>query len=104
MTASKDATQRMSKRAGSARAHAGRIRRPALLAVTVEIALYATLPSALIVGPRLVIPVLGILLLIPLAIVSRKPEPGRALTFHRRAAIGLILLIAVVNTISLVLL
>jgi len=104
MTAPKEPQQRLSRRAGNERAHAGRVRRPALIAVTVEIVLYATLPSALIVGPRLVIPVLGVLLLVPLALASRKAEPSPAFAFQRKLAIALILLIAIVNTVSLVLL
>lgn len=82
------------------RAHAGRVRRPALIAVTVQIVIYTSLPSDLIVGPRQVLPILALLLLVPLALVSR--SHGRAASNPARvAALTLILLITVVNTVSL---
>jgi cellulase/cellobiase CelA1 len=101
---SQSQSHKPSKRAGNERAHAGRVRRPALIAVAVEIALYATLPSALIVGPRLILPVLGVLLLVPLALGTRTSEPSRGISVQRGIAITLILLIGVVNTVSLALL
>lgn len=76
---------------------------PAACAVVAAIALYALLPSQLIVGPRFVVPVLELLLFVPL--VAANP---RRMTRHnrllRRASIALVLLIALANTVALALL
>jgi hypothetical protein len=94
---------RASRRSPNERAHAGRVRLPALIAVLVEIVLYTSLPSALLVGPRLVLPALALLLLVPIALVSRNQTRSSSNPI-RMLAVALILLIAVVNTISLALL
>jgi len=83
--------------------HPGEARLPAAVAVLVAIVLYTALPSGLILGPRYVAPVLELLLFVPL--VAGNP---RRMTRHsrvlRQLAIALVLLIAVTNTVSLVLL
>ena len=48
----------------------GEARLPALLATLLAIALYALLPDTLLLGPRFVIPALGLLLLVALTIVN----------------------------------
>jgi hypothetical protein len=90
-------------RAHDERAHAGRVRLPAVVAVLVAIALYTSLPSSLIVGPRAVLPVFAVALLVPLALASVRREAKRVLLL-RRLSILLILLIAIVNSVALVLL
>ena len=47
------------------------------MATLVAIALYALLPEGLLVGPRSVIPVLGVLLLVALTWSTRGGSPGR---------------------------
>lgn len=93
----------MSAQRDRAERHPGEARLPAALAVLVAIVLYTALPSGLIFGPRYVAPVLELLLFVPL--VAGNP---RRMTRHsrvlRQLAIALVLLIAVTNTVSLVLL
>jgi uncharacterized membrane protein len=81
----------------------GEPRLPAALAVLAAIGLYALLPNQLLLGPRLVVPVLEILLFVPLLIANptRMTRESQAL---RRLAIGLVLLIACANAVVLVLL
>lgn len=83
--------------------HPGEPRLPAAIAVLVAIALYALLPNALLVGPRLVVPVLELALFVPLVAANprRMTRENRAL---RRLSIALVLLIALANGTSLVLL
>jgi hypothetical protein len=86
------------------RQHPGESRYPAAVAVVAAAVLYAALPSTLVIlGPRFLIPVLEIVLLVPLFIGNprRMTRESRAL---RLIAIGLILLIAMANVTSLVLL
>jgi hypothetical protein len=62
--------------------------------------LYGLLPNRLLVGPRLLVPALGAVLLGPILLT----EPGRITTrrpWLRRLSIALIVLIAVANTIAL---
>ena len=81
-------------------AHPGEPRLPAAVAVLVAIALYALLPSPLLIGPRFVVPVLELLLFIPL--VSANPRRmTRQNKGLRRLSIGLVLLIAASNAVSL---
>ncbi|MEV8637540.1 hypothetical protein AB0395_38450 [Streptosporangium sp. NPDC051023] len=82
--------------------HPGEPRLPAACAVVVACALYAALPSKLIVGPRFVVPVLEMLLFVPLVAVNprRMVRQNRLL---RRMSIALVLVIAVTNTVALVL-
>lgn len=90
-------------RGGADREHPGEPRYPAAAAVAVAVGLYTFLPSALLVGPRFVIPGLELALLVPLLIGNprRMTRETRALRF---CSIGLVLLIAVANTTALVLL
>lgn len=83
--------------------HPGEPRLPAAVAVLVAIALYALLPSKLLIGPRFVVPVLELLLFIPL--LSANPRRMSKQNRHlRRLAIGLVLVIAASNAVALVLL
>ncbi len=95
--------RRTARRATDEHAHEGRARAPALIAVAVEIVLYATLPSALIVGPRLAVPILATLLLVPLALASTRKDTKRSRGW-RIVAIVLVILIGAVNTVALILL
>jgi hypothetical protein len=82
--------------------HPGELRLPAACAVLVAIALYAALPSQLIVGPRFVVPVLELVLLVFLVAVN----PRRMLRENRllrQLSIALVLIIAVTNSAALVL-
>ena len=83
--------------------HPGEARLPAAVAVIVAIGLYGLLPEPLLVGPRLVVPVLELALFIPLVAANprRMTRQNRLL---RRTSIALVLLIAAANGSSLVLL
>jgi uncharacterized membrane protein len=85
------------------REHPGESRYPAAAAILVAIVLYLVLPSALVVGPRYVVPALELVLLVPLLVGNprRMTRETRAL---RWVSIGLLLLIAAANLSSLVLL
>lgn len=95
--------QRMNAQRPPRPAHPGEARLPAALAVLVAIALYAALPDTLILGPRVVVPVLEIALLIPLVAFNprRMTRENRVM---RRISIALVLVTALANTIALVLL
>jgi hypothetical protein len=69
----------------------------------VAIALYALLPETLLVGPRFVIPVLGVLLLVAVIVVN-PTRLTRQTRFSRIASLALVGLIGVANTVALVLL
>jgi hypothetical protein len=71
--------------------------------VVAAIALYALLPEQLIVGPRLVIPVLEAVLLVALIVVNPR-RMTRDSPWERAAALTLVALIAVANAVALVLL
>lgn len=79
----------------------GEHRWPAAIAVLVAIALYALLSDPLLVGPRFVIPTLGVLLLIPLILTNpqRLSKETRAV---RVIALVLVVLLGIANTASLV--
>jgi hypothetical protein len=81
----------------------GEIRLPASVATAVAIALYAGLPVTLILGPRLVIPVLEGLLLLVLVAVN-PIRMSRETRWSRMLSLGLIGLIAATNLVALVLL
>ncbi len=83
--------------------HAGEPRLPAACAVLVAIALYALLPEPLLIGPRLVVPALELALFIPLMAANprRMTRQNRLL---RNLSISLVLLVALANGSSLVLL
>lgn len=90
-------------RGSETRRHPGESRYPAAAAVLVAIVLYAALPSALLVGPRFLVPVLEVALLVPLLVGNprRMTRETRAL---RLISIALILTIAATNVVSLALL
>ena len=80
----------------------GEPRLPAAIAVLVAVAVYASLPSRLLFGPRFVVPALELLLFIPLVAVN----PRRMLKENRRLrqlSILLVLVIAATNAVALVL-
>jgi uncharacterized membrane protein len=81
----------------------GEARLPAALAVVTAIALYALLPENLLLGPRLVIPALGVLLLVALVVVNPR-RMTRQTRFSRIASLVLVGLIGVANTVALVML
>lgn len=90
-------------RGASPREHPGESRYPAAAAVLAAVALYALLPSPLVLGPQFVVPVLEVLLLVPL-LVGNPRRMTRETAALRGVSIGLVLLIAATNTVSLVLL
>jgi hypothetical protein len=83
--------------------HPGEVRLPAALAVLAAIGLYAALPEDLLVGPRLVVPVLEAALFVPL-VLANPHRMTRETRWLRKLAIALVLLIAATNAVSLVLL
>ena len=85
------------------REHPGESRYPAAAAILVAIALYLLLPSALVLGPRYLVPALELVLLVPL-LVGNPRRMTRESRVLRWISIGLLLLIAAANLSSLVLL
>jgi hypothetical protein len=88
---------------GNVRRHPGELRLPAAMALLVAIVLYAALPNRLVFGPRFLVPVLELALLIPLVLIN----PGRMNVENiwlRRTSLVLVLLIALTNTAALYLL
>ena len=83
--------------------HAGEARLPAACAVLVAIALYALLPEPLLIGPRLVVPALELVLFVPLMAANPR-RMNRQNRLLRNLSISLVLLIALANGSSLVLL
>jgi len=81
----------------------GEARLPAAIAALAAIALYALLPETLLLLPRLVIPVLGVLLVIALVVINPK-RMTRQNKFSRAVSLGLVALIGLANTVSLVML
>jgi len=81
----------------------GEARLPAAIAVLVAIALYALLPEHLLVGPRFVIPTLGVLLLVALIIINPR-RMTRQTRFSRIASLTLVGLIGAANSVALVML
>jgi hypothetical protein len=84
-------------------ARRGEARLPAAVAVLVAIGLYALLPETLLLLPRLLIPALGVLLLVALVVVNPK-RLTRQTRLSRIVSLGLVALIGVANTVSLVML
>ncbi len=81
----------------------GEHRLPAVIAVVVGIALYATLPSELVLGTRFVVPTLEVVLLVPLIFVN----PGwfrRETKWSRAVSLALVGVIGAANLFSLTLL
>lgn len=81
----------------------GESRFPAASAVVAAMALYFLLPNPLIIGPRLAVPLLETALFIPLVLANPK-RMTRETRVLRLLSIGLVLLIALANTVALVLL
>ncbi len=81
----------------------GEARLPAVVAVLVASGLYTVLPSRLTVGPRYVLPVLELLLLIPL-VVANPFRMTKQTRVSRTLSLVLVGLIAAANTAVLVLL
>lgn len=80
--------------------HPGEPRLPAASAILVAIALYALLPSRLVLGPRFVVPALELVLFVPL-VAANPRHMSRHSVRLRRLAIALVLLIAVANGAAL---
>jgi len=81
----------------------GLVRAPAAAATVVAGAIYGLLPDTLIIGPRLVVPCLEIVLILAVMVTN----PHRSAHHSRRSrlmSLALILLIALTNLVSLVLL
>jgi uncharacterized membrane protein len=78
----------------------GEPRLPAALAVLAAIALYTLLPESLLLGPRLVIPSLGVLLLVALVAVNPK-RLTRQTRLSRIASLVLVGLIGLANMVAL---
>lgn len=81
----------------------GEVRLPASAATAVAAGLYGLLPDKLILGPRLLIPLLEVLLLAALAIAN-PIRMDRQMRWSRRTALALISLIGITNLLALVLL
>jgi hypothetical protein len=87
--------------AGSAqRRNPGESRLPAASAIVAAMALYLLLPNPLILGPRLAVPLLELALFLPLVLANpkRMTKETKPLRF---LSIGLVLLIALANTVAL---
>ena len=79
---------------------AGEARLPPTVAVLVAVALYASLPNQLLVGPRFVIPILECLLLI--ALVATDPRSiTRQTRMSRMISLALIAVIVLTNLVAL---
>jgi hypothetical protein len=81
----------------------GEPRLPAVMATLLAIALYALLPQELLVGPRLLIPGLEVLLLVPLVAIN-PARMTRETRWSRAVSLALVVVIAVTNMVALVLL
>lgn len=78
----------------------GEARMPAVLAVVVAIGLQTALPDRLVLGPRLVLPTLEALLLVPLIVVN-PVRMTRETRVSRALSLSLVLLIAATNAVVL---
>jgi hypothetical protein len=83
--------------------HRGESRFPAAIAILTAMALYFLLPGPLILGPRAVVPVLELALLVPLVLANPR-RLTRESSVLRVLSICLVLLIALGNAVALVLL
>jgi hypothetical protein len=81
----------------------GEPRLPAVIVTLLAIALYALLPQELLVGPRLLIPILEVLLLIPIVLINPR-RMDRETRWSRTIGLALVCVIAVTNMVALVLL
>ncbi|HUR14255.1 MAG TPA: hypothetical protein VM097_07155 [Mycobacteriales bacterium] len=84
-------------RGSSGAGRRGEVRLPAVVAVLVAIGLQAALPNRLVLGPRLLVPALEVVLLLPLVAINpvRMTKETR---LSRSVSLALVLLIAVANT------
>ncbi len=81
------------------RGGAGEARLPPTVAVLVAVALYASLPNQLLVGPRFVIPILECILLI--ALVATDPRRiTRQTRMSRMISLALIAVIVLTNLVA----
>jgi hypothetical protein len=78
----------------------GEARLPAALATAIAIAIYGLLPSQLVVGPRLIIPILEAVLLASLIAVNPRRRT-RQTRWSRVLSLGLVALIALTNLTAL---
>jgi hypothetical protein len=85
---------------GSGGGRRGEARLPAVLAVLVAIGLQAALPHRLVLGPRLLLPALEVLLLIPL-IAFNPVRLTRETRLSRSVSLALVLLILSANAVML---
>jgi hypothetical protein len=81
----------------------GEVRFPAVIATLLAIALYALLPSDLLLGPRLLIPSLEVVLLVTLVAINPR-HLTRETKVSRLASLALVILIAASNMVALVIL
>jgi hypothetical protein len=81
----------------------GEARLPAVLAVLVAVGLQAALPNRLVLGPRLLLPVLELLLLVPLVAIN-PVRMTRETRLSRGVSLALVLLILGANATELALL
>jgi hypothetical protein len=84
---------------GAASGRPGEVRLPAALAVVVAAVLYATLPGTLLTGPRIVVPIIELALLVPLVAVNpyRMTRQDRRL---RVLALVLCVVLIVANAVA----
>ena len=87
-------------REGSSGGRRGEARLPAVLAVLVAIGLQAALPHRLVLGPRLLLPALEVLLLIPLIAIN-PVRMTRETRLSRAVSLALVLLILCTNAAQL---
>jgi hypothetical protein len=78
----------------------GEARLPAALATAVAICIYALLPGRLVLGPRLIIPLLEAVLLVSLIAVNPS-RMTRQTRWSRMTSLGLVGLIALTNLVAL---
>jgi hypothetical protein len=81
----------------------GEARLPAVIVTLLAIALYSLLPQSLVVGPRLLIPALEVVLLIPLVAINPR-RINRETKWSRLISLALVIVIAGSNTVALTLL
>lgn len=84
----------------SGTARRGEARLPAVLAVLVAIGLQTALPNRVVLGPRLLLPVLEVLLLVPLIAINPL-RLTRETRLSRSLSLSLVLLIAATNAVVL---
>jgi hypothetical protein len=88
---------------GPSDAHKGEHRAPAIVAVLAAITLQAVLPNDLIRGPRLLLPIIEVLLLVPLVVVNPQ-RFNRETSWSRALSLALVFVVAAANLFSLALL